>query len=396
MSLSMTQILILIMKLSTSLTNPHSTSSRHTHVEVFLTTDLIVKHGPRLSMSRTRVTIKTLVMISLHIIHRVLPQQYPCCEYCGGPHDSYDCQSNNQIFDEPYSYNDFDSSGFDQPPQYPIDHLPLHDDMSFHEMLIHSTTYLEESTKRQKQSFDEFKISCDNFWFEMEQNKVMNINAQITKPSVDYFNDEDHDDAMVTIILPPAIALPLPLLTTMKPTDTLLMGYEDSSTTLARETDQFIKSGADDLVPIPKESEETSNDDSKCNLLDISLPTTNVRKDDFVTFSNPLFDTSCYDNPLFDKEFEDISSLDPVELTPIIEEPPFLVIPPPASKQFSLREVDRFDLFFLPDTVGWNDEGYRDPFFWFSSYAITTSCCLLTYGGDVLLLPSSPHIGLWI
>nr|GEX35782.1 hypothetical protein [Tanacetum cinerariifolium] len=121
---------------------------------------------------------------------------------------------------------------------------------------------------------------------------------------------------------------------------------EDSSTTPAMETNQFIESGVDDLVPIPKEVEETSDDDSVCNMLDISLPTTDVIEDDFVTFSNPPFNTSCYDNPLFDKEFEDISSLDLIEFTLIIDETPLLVIQPPASKQFSLREVDRFDPFF--------------------------------------------------
>ncbi|GJX85301.1 hypothetical protein Tco_0336075 [Tanacetum coccineum] len=66
---------------------------------------------------------------------------------------------------------------------------------------------------------------------------------------------------------------------------------------------------------------------------------------------NPLFDfnddsTLCYDNPLFDEEFEDISSLDPAESTPVIDESSLLVTPPPASKQLSLREVERFDQFF--------------------------------------------------
>nr|GEU73115.1 hypothetical protein [Tanacetum cinerariifolium] len=202
MSLPMTQIFILILKLPTSSTNPNITSSRHTrvtHVEVILTTDLIIKHRPRLSMSRCRVTIKTLVMISLHISHRV-------------------CHSSILVVST---------------VEYPIDQSPLYDDMSLHEMLVRSTAYLEEITKRQKHT----------------------------------------------------------------------MGDEDSSTTLVRETDQFIKSGEDDLVPIPRESEKTSDDDSECNMLDISLPITDVRDDDFVTLSNPLFDTSCYDNLLFDKEF---------------------------------------------------------------------------------------------
>ncbi|GKE55628.1 hypothetical protein Tco_1494813, partial [Tanacetum coccineum] len=38
--------------------------------------------------------------------------------------------------------------------------------------------------------------------------------------------------------------------------------------------------------------------------------------------------TLCNDNPLFDEEFEDISSLDPPELTPVIDEPTLLVTPP--------------------------------------------------------------------
>ncbi|GJS29316.1 hypothetical protein Tco_0489936 [Tanacetum coccineum] len=52
-----------------------------------------------------------------------------------------------------------------------------------------------------------------------------------------------------------------------------------------------------------------------------------------VTFSNLLFDfnddyTLCYDNPLFDEEFEEISSLDPPELTPVIDESTLLVTLP--------------------------------------------------------------------
>ncbi|GJW30784.1 hypothetical protein Tco_0047659 [Tanacetum coccineum] len=52
-----------------------------------------------------------------------------------------------------------------------------------------------------------------------------------------------------------------------------------------------------------------------------------------VTFSNPLFDfnddsTLCYDNLFFDEEFEDISSLDLPELTPVIDESNVLVTLP--------------------------------------------------------------------
>nr|GEW20779.1 hypothetical protein [Tanacetum cinerariifolium] len=69
------------------------------------------------------------------------------------------------------------------------------------------------------------------------------------------------------------------------------------------------------------------------------------------TFSNSLYDfnddyTLCYDSLLFDEEFEDISSLDPPDSTLFIDESTLLVTPPPASKNFSLREVERFEPFF--------------------------------------------------
>ncbi|GKA85528.1 hypothetical protein Tco_0807182 [Tanacetum coccineum] len=67
-------------------------------------------------------------------------------------------------------------------------------------------------------------------------------------------------------------------------------------------------------------SDEPLGDDSKPRSYD-------------VTFSNLLFDfnddsTLCYDNSLFDEEFEDISSLDLHELTPVIDDSTLLVTLP--------------------------------------------------------------------
>ncbi|GKG31187.1 hypothetical protein Tco_0423675, partial [Tanacetum coccineum] len=77
-----------------------------------------------------------------------------------------------------------------------------------------------------------------------------------------------------------------------------------------------------------------NTNDSKCDLpfCDDSPPL-DVLGGNSVTFSNSLFDfnddfTSCKDNPLFDEEFEDISSLDPPELTSVIDEPTLLDILP--------------------------------------------------------------------
>ncbi|GJW19059.1 hypothetical protein Tco_0026495 [Tanacetum coccineum] len=75
----------------------------------------------------------------------------------------------------------------------------------------------------------------------------------------------------------------------MEPSDTFLMGVEVISTILARENNEFIKSSVDDLVPIPRESEVTSvYDELECDMpITISLPTTDVREEDF-DINSPL------------------------------------------------------------------------------------------------------------
>ncbi|GKA03020.1 hypothetical protein Tco_0675801 [Tanacetum coccineum] len=73
----------------------------------------------------------------------------------------------------------------------------------------------------------------------------------------------DHYTAHVT---PPAYTPSIPFLATMEPTGTLLMGDEVISTIPTRETDEFIKSSVDDFVPIPRESEETSDSVLECDM----------------------------------------------------------------------------------------------------------------------------------
>ncbi|GJT92504.1 hypothetical protein Tco_1081349 [Tanacetum coccineum] len=157
----------------------------------------------------------------------------------------------------------------------------------------------------------------------------------------------DHYTAHVT---PPAYTPSIPFLATMEPTDTLLIGDEVISTIPAREEDFDINSPLGeyvvdflmenmDVAGLPRHlvkqlfnhliknlsltkgmSDEPLGDDSKPISYD-------------VTFLNPLFDfndafTLCNDNSLFDEEFEDISSLDLPELTPVIDESTLLVTLP--------------------------------------------------------------------
>ncbi|GKF04914.1 reverse transcriptase domain-containing protein, partial [Tanacetum coccineum] len=101
---------------------------------------------------------------------------------------------------------------------------------------------------------------------------------------------------------PPQVSLVFTITSTlpsMEPKDSLIMGDEHLSTFSTEE-----------IVPIPRESEETSRSDSK-NV----LPSCEVPHDDSVSFSNPLFKfdvnfNSSDINPLFDEELEDIECKD--------------------------------------------------------------------------------------
>ncbi|GJU25987.1 reverse transcriptase domain-containing protein [Tanacetum coccineum] len=109
-------------------------------------------------------------------------------------------------------------------------------------------------------------------------------------------------------------------LPSIEPKDSLIMGDEHLSTFSAEE-----------IVPIPRESEDTSRSDSK-NVLPScdDFSSINVPRDDSVTFSNPLFEfdvnfNSSDINPLFDKVLEDIECKDSYDSN--LDESTFLVTP---------------------------------------------------------------------
>ncbi|GKC52976.1 hypothetical protein Tco_1075721 [Tanacetum coccineum] len=132
----------------------------------------------------------------------------------------------------------------------------------------------------------------------------------------------------------PSIAL-APVSSIMEPEDSLIMGNEELSTIPEKESDEFIKSSVEDLIPIPRESEDTSGSDSK-SVLPSSDDLSPIFEEKSVTFSNPLFDSNdftssdneslsdedvpedvkIYSNPLFEFDDEYISS----DVNPLFDE----------------------------------------------------------------------------
>ncbi|GJR14926.1 hypothetical protein Tco_0797578 [Tanacetum coccineum] len=150
----------------------------------------------------------------------------------------------------------------------------------------------------------------------------------------------------------------------MEPGDSLITRDENLSTIPVKESDEFIKSSVEDLVPIPSESEDISDNDSKCSLHfcvnsvtfsnplfdanddftssdDESLHEEDVQEENFKIYSNPLFEfdeeyISSDINPLYNEVLEDIENKD--SYVPNLDEPALLVTP-----LFDANEDECFD-----------------------------------------------------
>ncbi|GJY65658.1 hypothetical protein Tco_0467896 [Tanacetum coccineum] len=211
-------------------------------------------------------------------------QQYLCCKNCGGPHETFQCQPMNEdYYHERNSCYDSNSFGFDQfqPPQYTVNH-PIFNAQN--ELLNSQNKIMEQMTsicdmvgqymqkKEEDRRIAEDQAAKDRYW----------------KIPICYDDDED-DTIAVT-----------PVLSTEEPVDSLIMEDEHLDTIPATESDEVIKSTVENLVPIPSESEDFSDNESECDVPDCDdSQTTNFStesdydlEEDIVLLRNLVYDNS--------------------------------------------------------------------------------------------------------
>nr|GEW21890.1 hypothetical protein [Tanacetum cinerariifolium] len=196
------------------------------------------------------------------------PQQYLCYDNCGGPHETFQCQPINQNF---YNSN---SSGFDQPqpPQSPVIHPPPQETsieiLYDQENAINSVqTFLR---KFNRISFFETPNVLLLAWDKVFKIKDALGNKQYKPEDTqelfrELFNDVQNIHEELAD-----------------------MGNEHLDTIPKKESDEFIKSSVENLVPMPSESEDFSDIESECDMPDCD----DSQTINFSTFSNPLFDDS--------------------------------------------------------------------------------------------------------
>nr|GEV25136.1 hypothetical protein [Tanacetum cinerariifolium] len=325
------------------------------------------------------------------------PQQYLCCENYGGPHANFQCQPRNQNFYAPNLCYNLHFFGFDQPPQYSIDHQPqsFQEDLNQQRMNDECIKSHNDTTESKNELFNTMQSLCEMI---LKREQATNLSNHTPEPSRRFnsicYDDDDDEESTIPLNeivsqIPSSIAI-TPVLPTVEPEDSLIIGDEDLYTIPKKQSDEFIKSSVEDLVPILRESEDTSDSDKECDLPfcdnsvifsnplfdanddftssnDESLPEEDVQEENFKIYSNPLFEfddkyISSDVNPLFNEVLEDIknknsyvSNLDELDLlvTPLFD----------ANKDECFDpggDIDEIDAFLDIDVSTNFKDGYHD------------------------------------
>nr|GEW28040.1 hypothetical protein [Tanacetum cinerariifolium] len=189
----------------------------------------------------------------------------PCCENCGGPHETFQCQpTNEEYYHEQNSCYNFNSFGFDhcQRPQYTVNRpiFNIHNDI-----LTSQTRIMEQMTTLTSMCEMNIPACCDD--------------------------DDDYNSAIT------------PVLSTEETENSLSMEDEHLDTILATESDEVIKSSVENLVPIPSEFEGIPS--TMCDMHLVNNPTPLEAKDHFVIVINSNDDiSSSDDDSLYNENIE--------------------------------------------------------------------------------------------
>ncbi|GKA01745.1 hypothetical protein Tco_0674410 [Tanacetum coccineum] len=163
----------------------------------------------------------------------------------------------------------------------------------------------------------------------------------------------------------------------MKPEDSLITEDENLSTFPEKESDEVVNSSVEDLVPIPSESEDTSDNDGECDLPfcddsplltnDELLPKEDVLEENFKIYSNPVFEfaeeyISSDINPLYNEVLEEIESKD--SYVSNLDESALLVTPLSNANEDECLDlggnIDEIDAFLDIDVSTDIEDGYQD------------------------------------
>ncbi|GJZ12247.1 hypothetical protein Tco_0547477, partial [Tanacetum coccineum] len=191
----------------------------------------------------------------------------------------------NQNYYEPNPCYNSNSSSFDQfqPPQYSVVHQPPQETSM---EMLQAKENLMEAIQAFFKKYDQIPHKEKSMALLLAEERFLKIKQ--TKPPI-FYDDDDDDDEESSIPLRDIIS-ELPLSVAITPdlpiTDSLIIEDEHLNTIPKTESDEENESSVKNLNLTPSESEDLSDNKSKCD-----VPVCDDYSPNFTTFSDPLFDS---------------------------------------------------------------------------------------------------------
>nr|GEV45755.1 hypothetical protein [Tanacetum cinerariifolium] len=240
---------------------------------------------------------------------------FPCCDYCGGFHETFQCQPDNQN-------NEFSGSDQIQTPHHPDVNPPS---LEINRPIFLNVNHPVQNNESPENSSEETVVLKTN----QEPPQDSDIHQLIEECSVEVPKQVIHKSSISfkNTSQISSIHSIAPIQSTKEPEHLLSMEYEHFSITPETEYDEVTESDAENPLPIPSKCEVTLEDEIECD-----MPAKDESSSIFMTFSNPLFDYNddfsssdeeslpdedvpaeefkIYSNPLFDEDEINYDKLD--------------------------------------------------------------------------------------
>nr|GEX06129.1 hypothetical protein [Tanacetum cinerariifolium] len=227
---------------------------------------------------------------------------FPYCDNYGESHETFQCQ--------PMAQNiDFSCSDQIQTPQYPDVHFPSQE-TNLKELAEYDNSpsrdrfiFLNDDENHSVQNEESLENASNEIASNLNEEKEeppqdSDIHQMIEECSTEVCEEQKHsmEDTMLELV-----KIFTTILSTKEPEYSTSMGYENPNTTLETESDEIIKSGVEELVPILSENKVTLEDKREYDLP--NCENSPVCDNHFDIFSDFKIDD---DISVYDDDFEDI------------------------------------------------------------------------------------------
>nr|GEU91125.1 reverse transcriptase domain-containing protein [Tanacetum cinerariifolium] len=251
-----------------------------TQVFPYGTVELSQPNGPNFKVNGHRVKHYFWgdIPLKFSVIHQPIREK-TCAEFLAEEQEA-------NIDTQPFQY-----SVVPQPPQKEMSETILEIELAF------------EDKHCQPEDILELFRRLDNDGQNIHEKLAVYINTpNWDRPTVCYSDDDDDEDYAIAVT---------PSLSTKDPKNSLSMGDDHLDTVSVTESDEFIKSSVESLVPIPCESEGIPDNMCDMPFHDNSAPL-DVSKDQFEDFSDSNDDSTLNDDDSFS-----IENIEYVEASPL-------------------------------------------------------------------------------